>query len=282
MKIAISVLTFLFFLLSWWWYVCPHKQVCPFGTYASLNPAMSEYEAPLTDNKRDTMFSEKVAATDPLLFTWSDTVFLKGDGLPAFLDSISDQLGPNDKLEIIGKYAEQEQNQTAFSSLGLARAHQIRSLFPQLTADRFNVKDELVEDTLASNDPYAAFAIRRIINNRSVREFEGRMIINFPHASNQMLDNEELDEYLQDLVQYLSQTDGKVSLVGHTDSSASTARNERLGHMRADAIERLLVRIGLDPDRIITSSQGELRPIADNTTPQGRRMNRRVELTIIE
>ena len=52
--------------------------------------------------------------------------------------------------------------------------------------------------------------------------------------------------------------------------------------MRADAIKNLLVKKGLSPSRITTESQGESNPIASNNTPDGRKENRRVELTIID
>ena len=76
--------------------------------------------------------------------------------------------------------------------------------------------------------------------------------------------------------------DTTVTIVGHTDNTASAARNMRLGQMRADAIKNLLVRKGLSPGRITTESQGESNPIASNNTPDGRKENRRVELTIID
>lgn len=220
--------------------------------------------------------------TEPLLFNWSDTAMLMGAGFPSYRDSITGLLGQDDKLEILGRYLASEENPTSFSNLGLARAHQLRKLFPNLDADHIVLKDQLLRDSLLEGDPYPAFSLRRIINNASVREIEGRMIINFPYASNQMLENEALNAYLQDLVQHLSKNKSKVHLVGHTDSSAGAARNQRLGQMRADAIKNLLVSKGLDSSRVIASSQGENQPIADNSTEVGRRANRRVELTIID
>ena len=46
---------------------------------------------------------------------------------------------------------------------------------------------------------------------------------------------------------------------------------------------RLLVNDGgFDPTRISAAGFGEYRPIADNSTPEGRRMNRRVDLVVLQ
>jgi OOP family OmpA-OmpF porin len=107
------------------------------------------------------------------------------------------------------------------------------------------------------------------------------MVINFPHASDEMLTNVKLNEYLDDLVDRLKTTSEKISLVGHTDSTASPRRNQALGQKRANAIKNLLIAKGLSADRIRTESKGETTPIASNDTANGRQQNRRVELTII-
>lgn len=69
-------------------------------------------------------------------------------------------------------------------------------------------------------------------------------------------------------------------LVGHTDSTASEAYNQRLSERRAATVKNEMVKHGVDAAAISTSGSGELAPVADNKTRAGRAENRRVEATI--
>lgn len=66
----------------------------------------------------------------------------------------------------------------------------------------------------------------------------------------------------------------------HTDEFRS---NWELSAARAMNVLLLLVDdAGFDPTRISASGYGQYRPVADNTTPEGRRMNRRVDLVVVQ
>lgn len=277
MKTLLWIATFLFFILSWWWYVCPHKQVCPFGDYSQAAPIASTTTPVVT---------EKKTAETPgrLVFNWSGDDPVTSGAFASFRDSILGTLGERDLLEIVGTYFSGETNNTSFANLGLARANKIRSLFGSLPDDRFDLKGSLLNSTPANaqTSPFIAAMFRKIINNEAVKEVDGRMVINFPHASDAMLENAPLNEYLDDLVAQLKTTDERVQLVGHTDSSSSAASNMRLGQKRANTIKNLLVNKGVESSRISTLSRGELEPIASNETDAGRLQNRRVELTVIK
>lgn len=73
-------------------------------------------------------------------------------------------------------------------------------------------------------------------------------------------------------------SDFTLSVEGHTDSSGSAELNQRLSEKRAAAVRSYLVSKGLPSHRITSAGYGENRPIADNNTAEGKRMNRRVEL----
>ena len=72
--------------------------------------------------------------------------------------------------------------------------------------------------------------------------------------------------------------DWRLRIVGHTDSTADPQHNLHLSVDRALAVKAALVDRGVDPQRLDASGLGENRPIASNATPDGRALNRRVEL----
>ncbi|HLX46111.1 MAG TPA: YSC84-related protein [Bryobacteraceae bacterium] len=74
----------------------------------------------------------------------------------------------------------------------------------------------------------------------------------------------------------------RVRVEGFTDSVGGREQNRRLSQERAEAIATWLSDHGVDRSRLSAAGYGELRPIADNATPQGRAQNRRVELVRIE
>lgn len=77
------------------------------------------------------------------------------------------------------------------------------------------------------------------------------------------------------------QDDSKmITVEGHTDSVGADADNQRLSQARADSVRAFLVSRGVPAQRIRAVGQGESRPVADNTTAEGRANNRRVEIVV--
>jgi outer membrane protein OmpA-like peptidoglycan-associated protein len=70
------------------------------------------------------------------------------------------------------------------------------------------------------------------------------------------------------------------TVIGHTDSQGSDDFNRTLSQQRADAVRAYLVSRGVDSSRIRAVGRGESEPIADNTSPEGRANNRRVEIVL--
>jgi outer membrane protein OmpA-like peptidoglycan-associated protein len=73
----------------------------------------------------------------------------------------------------------------------------------------------------------------------------------------------------------------KLSLSGHTDNVGKPASNLTLSKNRTMAVKNFLVKKGVESGRIKTEWFGQTIPIADNTTPEGRQKNRRVEMKIV-
>ncbi len=74
--------------------------------------------------------------------------------------------------------------------------------------------------------------------------------------------------------------DTYVTVEGHTDSTGSHEYNQGLSERRAMRVQDVLLRSGVPPVRLSVRGYGETDPIADNSTPEGRQLNRRVQLEI--
>ncbi len=70
----------------------------------------------------------------------------------------------------------------------------------------------------------------------------------------------------------------RLRIEGHTDGVASEAYNQDLSQRRAAAVRTWLVEKGVASNRLDAEGKGESEPVADNSTTQGRRLNRRVEI----
>ncbi|NRD71905.1 TonB-dependent receptor [Shewanella sp. VB17] len=87
--------------------------------------------------------------------------------------------------------------------------------------------------------------------------------------------NEDLDKLAIAIKQH---TSGMVTITGYTDSLGSEKYNQQLSEARAHSIADYFIRQGINPLRLIVLGQGENSPIAQNTTSEGRVLNRRVNI----
>ncbi|MEM8928803.1 MAG: OmpA family protein [Bacteroidota bacterium] len=84
---------------------------------------------------------------------------------------------------------------------------------------------------------------------------------------------------IRQIYQVLQQdTNINLKIVGHTDSDGADDTNMQLSKSRADAVKNALVNVyGIAGERLSTEGKGELEPVAENTSPEGKAQNRRVE-----
>jgi outer membrane protein OmpA-like peptidoglycan-associated protein len=73
----------------------------------------------------------------------------------------------------------------------------------------------------------------------------------------------------------------EIELSGHTDNIGSKQYNKKLSEARAQAVADYLIKNGIDQKRIKTIGYGFDKPIASNSTPEGRQKNRRTEMKIL-
>ena len=70
----------------------------------------------------------------------------------------------------------------------------------------------------------------------------------------------------------------KISLEGHTDNVGSITSNQTLSESRAKAVVNALISKGTDKARLSSKGWGQTKPVAENTTEEGKAKNRRVEI----
>lgn len=84
-----------------------------------------------------------------------------------------------------------------------------------------------------------------------------------------------LDSVARALVQH---PELRAKAIGHTDSTGTMQVNQTLSVNRANAVTNYLNARGVDRSRLMSEGRGPNNPVADNSTAEGRAMNRRVEL----
>lgn len=86
---------------------------------------------------------------------------------------------------------------------------------------------------------------------------------------------------LEEIVPLLRSTpDLSVAIDGHTDASGNADDNLSLSEARAHSVRNYLIARGLPADRLSANGFGSTRPVADNSTPGGRKQNRRIEFRV--
>ena len=88
---------------------------------------------------------------------------------------------------------------------------------------------------------------------------------------------------VDELVEFLKRKDDeKIEVGGHTDNVGKPEANMILSTNRANTVRAYLLTKGIAPERVTAKGYGMTVPIAENTTAEGRALNRRTEVKVIE
>lgn len=71
-----------------------------------------------------------------------------------------------------------------------------------------------------------------------------------------------------------------ITIIGHTDSRGAPEVNEKLSGARARFVKKSLVKLGIEPSRLVLDMRGAAAPKASNKSKSGRGKNRRVEFLV--
>lgn len=75
--------------------------------------------------------------------------------------------------------------------------------------------------------------------------------------------------------------DTDIKIIGYTDNTGKVDYNQTLSEKRARSVYDYLMQQSISSDRMIYEGRGVHDPVADNNTPEGRALNRRVEIIIM-
>jgi outer membrane protein OmpA-like peptidoglycan-associated protein len=143
------------------------------------------------------------------------------------------------------------------------------------------VPPEPVVEPVPEPKPEPAVVVKEEVVVPEVREKIVLRGINFDFDKSDI--KPEFVPVLDEAVEILNATpDVKVIIEGHTCWIGTEKYNQGLSERRAASVCKYLVEKGISQNSLDTIGYGETRPIADNQTLEGRRMNRRVEFKIFE
>ncbi len=108
---------------------------------------------------------------------------------------------------------------------------------------------------------------------------DGRIALYINFDTGKSIIREDSKPVIDQIVQMMkSNAELKIGVEGHTDNVGSPASNKTLSEERAKSVVSAIVAQGVSADRFSPTGFGQDKPVADNSTEEGRAKNRRVEL----
>lgn len=125
--------------------------------------------------------------------------------------------------------------------------------------------------------------IEEDITLQAIKEGQGVVLKNIFFETNSFELKQESNAELQTLLELMQRNPNiRIEISGHTDNVGKDDYNLTLSENRAKNVKLWLTNNGIDSQRIVAKGYGKTKPIADNTTEEGRQQNRRTEFKIIK
>lgn len=167
-----------------------------------------------------------------------------------------------------------------------AEAQRLRGRLDQLSS----IEQEIRERNRIYEDILGRFRSLIDAGRLSVSISRGRLVINLPQdilfASGSATLGRDGRQTVAEVASVLAEIeDRRFQVEGHTDnvpiSTAQFPSNWELSAARALSVVKILVEQGVAPDNVSGAGYGEYHPVATNSTPDGRRLNRRIEIVML-
>ena len=240
--------------------------------------------------------SFKTGAIDPVTFGISGSKATVPKSSETEFKKIATYLKENDnrKLNLLGTYYASEK---ASNDLGLARADAIKAKLEKLGApkNRISISSQRLNNLQTGDKIYNPISFEfmdaevipeiseeAIETTENVSSVLDPFTLRFDSGESKLEMSPALEGYLERSLTYLVENPGTVLMVtGHTDDDGSSASNMRLSKSRASKVRRFLRNNGVKSAQVKYQGKGEIQPIATNETEDGKRLNRRVEIAIV-
>jgi len=154
--------------------------------------------------------------------------------------------------------ADTQKGQAVLDSISALRPGASVSVMAENLLDHDEVVDKFVFDVFCGHGGIVLRSIQFALNSAEITR-ESAAILN-------------------EVANILKQRNSSVEVAGHTCSIGGDVPNQRLSERRADSVKAYLVKHGIPAATITTRGYGKTMPKYDNSTDEGRRMNRRAEI----
>lgn len=204
---------------------------------------------------------------------------------------------PLKTVGITGFYKNDEINNSAYPNLGLARSNAVKNyltlhgipskqidtygkLNDGINPDKNSVLFGPLEFGILTNDDAFNVSAKEALEKACQAIRDNPLVLHFKTGEVAIVLTSEQRQKIADISHCVDKLGVNVQVIGHTDNTGDAANNIALGLKRADFAKGYLVRNGILDSNIDTLSKGQMEPIADNTTDEGKAQNRRTIITI--
>lgn len=200
-------------------------------------------------------------------------------------------LGVDDALDVAGTDAPEGYVQVALRAVNtVTRCDTGTASFEK---GRFSLRCELPQSEASevraqayASMPFGTVGTIDILPNEAVATCETRLTDLLKDAriefdSSSAVIDASSNKLLDEVADAVKECPGTLRIEGHTDSTGSEEENVTLSRNRAYAVRNALIARNVNPQRLVAEGYGATRPVAVNTTPEGRARNRRIEIRVV-
>lgn len=223
----------------------------------------------------------------------NETAIASYKNIKSYLDKHPDQ-----KFNITGLYSSDEENKSAFTNLGEARANDVKNYLASQGYDttHMGIKGELSDaidlregvlygplnyslSDLPSGDNAAL--LNKELDDIAASLKADPLVLQFATGASTINLTNAQRAKVSKMVKYLdARPQSSLVSVGHTDNTGSRTTNINISAKRAEFAKSYLAQNGISASRIAASGKGPDEPVASNATAQGKAQNRRVVVTL--
>ncbi|EDP95843.1 OmpA family protein [Kordia algicida OT-1] len=259
------------------YYECKVKNLCEIATTSEVS------EPPKVVEKKPVV---KPLTYLPFTITKNSEAIVIADSLLNPLQTYFDYLNTNQKQEmVVTSFFNKAENGT----IALKRSEAVKEALSNfgLNPDRIVMqttqKDFEFSEQTNQYDKGFAYKFQTMSEERieAIDKGIASKVLYAGFGSKTFKPDNTLNAYAIELKNYLAKHPTKhVEIIGHTDSNGEAEANKWFGQQRAKSVMNYFVSQGIAAEKLTISSKGETDPIAPNTTKEGQRLNRRIEINV--